>query len=241
MDTKQAVFVTALSMAGGFLGAAVFSSSGLSAKAQVGGSVHEVPYQGGDTRNELVSTLFIPDSGLKFMTKDIMTVGWLGPVGDNMVFTLCDTSGNPSITMTAGPGGKVEINALPGGAGIAVSSPESGSQAGIFSDRSRAEFFSTAGGSTAQLSSGGGGSSLSIFGPAQTPAFKLSGDSSGGSLTMFGDGRMPAVTIDSSAAGGQIEVRDAQGMTKASISGEGRFVTIKDGKVVWQGPSNKGG
>lgn len=243
MQLKQTALFATLSLIGGLIGGAIFSSGRIVANAQLGaqlsGTTQESGIQGG-VKITSHNMIYVPVNGLKFVDPDMKVVAWLGVQGGATVFSLVGEDGSPSIVLTAGNGGKIDIRALPTGTGILATTPETGTTVGLYSDRNKAEMFTNAGGSGALVSSDNGRSLMSIRGPSQTPGFELSGDKAGGTMTLFGDSRLPVVTIGGSSVGGQINVRDTRGTTKASVNGEGKFTSIVDGKAVWQGPPKKG-
>lgn len=234
MQTKQALFFTFVSLVGGFFGSAFFSKSHVTANAQAG-----TPYGqlgGQDPKVIQDNQIFVPEQGLRFVNASGRVIAYMGLTGGNSLFVLLDSNGSPAVSMIAGPGGKIAMSALAPGATIEVSSPSNDSVAGITVAIAKSGFYATASGATAQLSMESIGSTLSLPGPNRAPGIDLTGSNSGGTMTLFGDSKRPGVTIEGDGPGGLINVRDSKGLTTASINGGGKFLSIAEGKTVWQGP-----
>ena len=227
MTIRHTALFSALALAGGFLGGLASGVRTIPAEAK------QVP----QIRRE--NQIFVPNNGLRFITEDNRTVAILGVQGNNGALALLDSDGVPSVMLAAGTGGTVNIRSVQGGSLLELASADGRSKARMSAQSAEAIIETNVQGSLLVLRSRAAGSRLMLPGGQNSRGIELATGAQGASISLFGSSGRAALTAQSIASGGLLSLHDARGETSATVSGVGTFVSVKDGRPVWQAPPSR--
>ena len=227
MTIRHTALFSALALAGGFLGGLASGVRTVPAQAK------QVPQL--RTENQIL----VPNNGLRFVTQDSKTIAVLGVQGNNGALALLDSNGVPSVMLAAGPGGTVNIRTVQGGGLLEIASADGRSKARMSAQSAEAIIETNVGGSLLTLRSRAAGSKLMLPGARNARGIELATGTQGSSIGLFGTSGRAAMTVQSGPTGGLLSLHDAQGATSATVSGVGTFVSVKDGRPVWQAPPKR--
>lgn len=234
MRNSQTLLFSALALVGGYVGGSMAPGRhtieyvNMAPTAPAGALVSSQQVQ-------TTNAILVPDAGLRFQSSDMRTVAFLGYVNGSTAFVLLDGNGVPSVTLTAGTSGKVNVSAQGDSPHIELFAGNGNSVVGMSASRDSSGFFANAVGSKVDMNAGTSGSSLTLGSPGGATGLGLVAERTGGTLTLFGDTKLPALTLEGDGPGGLVSTRDAKGLTTATM-GVGKFTVLKDGKSLWQAP-----
>ena len=223
MKTLKTLLFSVLAVIGGMIGGAVFQP--IPAHAQQ------------NLRSE--NQILVPVDGLRFVTETGRTIAIMGIRNGNGALVMFDANGRPSVTLSAHTGGTVSLFATPDGGQIEVSNLDNSSRGRLSASASGVTFDSIVSSSLLSFGNTASGGSLLIPGRNGAKGVELLSGINGGQVNVYGSGGKPALTTEGTANGGMLSVRDGTGKTTATVSNAGIFASLKDSRVVWQGPPVK--
>ncbi|MCH7945968.1 MAG: hypothetical protein IIC73_08165 [Armatimonadetes bacterium] len=227
MTIRHTALFSALALAGGFLGGLASGVRTIPAEAK------QIPQIRSD------NLILVPNNGLRFVTEEGRTIAVLGVQGNNGALALLDSNGMPSVMLAAGPGGTVNIRSVQGGGLLEITSADGRSKARMSAQSAEAIIETNVQGSLLVLRSRAAGSKLMLPGARNARGIELATGTQGSSISIFGTTGRAALTAKTGPTGGLLTLHDAQGETSATVSGVGTFVSVKDGRTVWQAPPKR--
>jgi hypothetical protein len=225
MTWRHTLLFSVLALVGGFVGGQVGRPTIAQAQVQ-------------QQRNE--NQILVPNDGLRFVTEEGRTVAAMGYQAGNGFFALLDANGRPALTMTAAPGGTVNLRSVADGAIVEVGTPDGRNHMRMSANASGDMLEGVSGSATLLLANRGGTSQFSMPGPNGRSLIDLATTANGGQLDLRSSSGSSALTASVTTGGGLLTVRDAAGNGNALVSGAGQFSSLKQGKTVWSAPPTTG-
>ena len=191
------------------------------------------------TRVQNQDYLLIPNSGLRLVTEQGHPVGMIGQRGGNGVFILLDSSGQPSITLNAGAGGKVTVNAE-SEANLMMNTANNGSGVRLSTSSAASQLSFLRGGQAATaISDAPTGGRLVIGARSNRPAVELSAGTGGGQLNLLNDAGTSFIQLLLNENAGRMQISDPASSTIFTLNGKGSAFIRRGEETIWSVPANK--
>ncbi|MBS1714090.1 MAG: hypothetical protein JST30_07100 [Armatimonadetes bacterium] len=230
MRRNQFLALCAVTLVGSTVGGYLARTGPTPAMAQ-----YVVPPNSPNQQVRTENVLFIPDGGLRMVTGQNRTIGFIGSTNGAASIALFDQRGRPGVLLSGDGGGQVSLQ----GQSTSVKLG-SGSEAGLqltFDGRTStlklkdgAVLTSSNDGGRFQVNDARGEARLRIDGPAE-----------GGRISGYGRNGVQKFEVKGAAEDGQIDLFGKDGAAGFQAKGNGSASVTAEKKSLWRVPASEGG
>jgi len=190
------------------------------------------------TRVQNQDYLVVPNGGLRLMSEQGRPLGVIGDRNGNGVLILFDAAGQPSVTLSAGPAGRVVLSGETNAA-VTLSTPGNERSASMTVAGPIAQLaFLRNGQPGSSIADSPTGGRLSIGSRAARPSAELFAGNGAGQLNINNDAGTNLMQLLISDAAGRLEIKDPATNSAFSVLGRGQASIRRGDEVVWKVPAD---
>ncbi|MBS1707354.1 MAG: WD40 repeat domain-containing protein [Armatimonadetes bacterium] len=201
--------------------------------------IRTLPPQGNPRIQQGVTDTFIvPNSGVRFVSVDGKPVMVVATRGNDSILALFDSGGQPTITLTAGSNGTVNISTSGSGAQISAVSASRSNQVGLLANDQGTQLAMSRSGHNGVLVKDdvANGSRLTLASRAGKTALDVFFGNNRGSLSMYDDNGQSLAAIGYQGTSGSLELKDSKKKSTSQVTGEGKVTLTEGEKTLWSAP-----
>lgn len=220
---------------GAFVGGYVANLGPHPAQAQ---NIRTLPATGNQrVQPALTDTFLVPPQGARFVTTEGRPVMIIGAQGNQSTLALFDSGGNPTVTITAGNGGVVNISTT-NGANVTAMANNRTSKASLEASSQATQISLERSGrdSVSIRDDAANGSRLTMANRQGKTALDVVFGNNRGTLALMDDSGQTVAALAFGGSNGTLELKDSKKKTSSQLSGEGKLVLTEGEKTLWSAP-----
>lgn len=189
------------------------------------------------TRVQNQDYLLVPAGGLRLVTEQGRPLGVIGNRNGNGALILFDAGGQPSITLSAGPSGRVSLSGADAGANVLIAAAGNSRSINLTATAGQGTImFTRQTGNGSSIVDDPNGGRLNLVSRNGSRAIELLYNNTGGQLNLGNQAGTTLLQLLVNETGGRIDLKGNPETQSLSLRGKGEVIAQNGENVSWRLP-----